>query len=134
MPVLKPAEGRYLLRLFIAMAVYVAVLFAVNWVFHHSAHPPQGPLAYLLAALPALPVIGGIGVMGYYLVDEKDEFERMVLVKAMLWAIGVTLSAVTLIESIARFVPMDGPPLFSAFTLFVVTFGVAASLVRWGYK
>jgi hypothetical protein len=127
-----PAERRYLLRLFIAMALYVAVLFAVNWIFRHN--PPAGALRYLLAAAPALPVIGGIGVMGYYLVDEKDEFQRMVLTRAMLWATGVTLSAVTVLESVWRFIPVERPPLFSAFTLFVVVFGVAHPFVRRSYR
>jgi hypothetical protein len=114
------------------MAVYLAVLFAVTWTFRN--HPPEGALRYLLAAAPALPVIGGIGVMGYYLVDEKDEFQRMVLTRAMLWATGITLSAVTVVESVWRFIPLEHPPLFSAFTLFVVVFGAAHPLLRWRYR
>jgi hypothetical protein len=129
---MQPAERRYVLRLFIAMALYVAVLFAVNWIFRN--HPPQGVLRYLLAAAPALPVIGGIGVMGYYLVDEKDEFQRMVLTRAMLWATGVTLSAVTVLEAVWRFIPVDRPPLFSAFTLFVVVFALANSLIKGSFR
>ena len=128
----RPAEWRYVQRLFIAMAVYVAVLFAVNWTFHH--HPPQGTLAYLLAALPALPVIGGIGAVGYYLIDEKDEFLRTLLTRAMLYSLGITLAVVTVFESVTRFIKLDGPPLFSAFTLFVVVFGLAQSLMRLAYK
>ena len=129
---MSPAGKRYLARFFPVIAAYVIVLLAVDWTFRH--HPPTGVLKYSMAAAPALPVIGLIVVMGLYLVEEKDEFERSILVQSMLWGIGVTLSFNTLVESLINFAGMHPLPTFHLFTLFVVVFGFAQPLIRRRYQ
>lgn len=126
------AEKRYLARVFAATAIYVVTLFAVSWTFDH--HPPAGALRYLLALAPAVPMIGSIGILALYLAEEKDEFIRGVLVKAMLWAIGVVLVFNTVMDTLQRFADVGRPPLFSEFTLFIVVFALAQSAIRWRYR
>ena len=38
--------------------------------------------------LPAIPIIGIIAVVGLYLAEEKDEFQRNLLIQSMLWGLG----------------------------------------------
>jgi hypothetical protein len=50
----------------------------------------------LIAVLPALPVVGLFAAMGRYLIEEQDEYVRMLRVREMLWAMGFTLSCATI--------------------------------------
>ena len=54
-----------------------------------------GPASYLVAILPALPIIGIFAAIGRYLVEERDEYVRMLMVRQTLWASGFALSAAT---------------------------------------
>ena len=51
---------------------------------------------YVVAVLPALPIIGIFGAIGRYLVEEQDEYVRMLMVRQMLWASGFALSCATI--------------------------------------
>src|SRR5437870_5263273 len=123
-----PAMRRYLGRFVPTMISYVAILVAVDWTFRH--HAPEGPVKYALAVLPAIPVIGIIVILGLYLVDEKDEFERSVLVQAILWATGVTLAFNTVHDALVNFLSFPPMPMFSLFTVFVAVWGLAQPLIR----
>jgi len=54
-----------------------------------------GPLKYFVAMLPALPIIGIFGAIGRYLVEEQDEYVRMLMVRQTLWASAFSLSIAT---------------------------------------
>ncbi|MEI7932767.1 MAG: hypothetical protein WCI21_06905, partial [Alphaproteobacteria bacterium] len=79
-----PAAKRFALRFIAAMSAYAAVLVAV--VLGFVFLKPTGPLAYLLALAPTVPLIAGMAAMGVYLHEETDEFQRAVMVQVMLWA------------------------------------------------
>ena len=51
--------------------------------------------AYFVAIFPALPIIGIFGALGRYLVEEQDEYVRMLMVRQALWASGFALSLAT---------------------------------------
>ncbi|NUR45991.1 MAG: hypothetical protein HOP91_07550, partial [Sphingomonas sp.] len=59
-------------------------------------HLIPGGLQYVVAVLPALPIVGLFIAMGRYLVEEPDEYVRMLRVREMLWAMGFTLSCATI--------------------------------------
>ena len=67
------------------------LLLAATWL--HVIFKLQGVVAYALAVLPALPVVGMAVAVGLYFREETDEFERAVRVESALWATGVTLAA-----------------------------------------
>ncbi len=86
-----PAMRRYLLRLAVSMALYMAFLFiALRYVDRVS-----GPLAYLLGALPGIAVLGVFWAVGRLLVEETDEYLRMLLVRQTLVATAFALSIAT---------------------------------------
>jgi hypothetical protein len=75
------------------MIVYVALLFGSKSAFELVAGTPL--LAYALAILPALPVIGVFWAMARLLVEEQDEYLRSEMVRQSLIATGFALSVAT---------------------------------------
>jgi hypothetical protein len=88
------AWKRYNWRLVWLSLLYAAFLLPAVYGFKH--HLIAGPAAWIVAMLPALPIVGIFGAMGRYLVEEQDEYVRMLMVRQMLWAMGFTLSAATI--------------------------------------
>ena len=87
------AWKRYNIRVVWLSVVYAAFLIAAVYGFKHNLVP--GPLKYFVAILPALPIIGIFGAIGRYLVEEQDEYIRMLMVRQTLWASAFSLSVAT---------------------------------------
>jgi hypothetical protein len=88
-----PAKCRYNIRVIALSAAYAVMLIAATWLFKH--HLATGPLAWLVAILPALPIVGIFAAIGLYLVEEQDEYVRMLMVRQTLWGSGFALSIAT---------------------------------------
>ena len=89
-----PAEKRYRNRVIILSLAYAVFLLAATYGFKHQL--VSGPLAYIAACLPALAIIGIFVAIGRYLLEEQDEYLRMLMVRQTLWASGFSLSIATL--------------------------------------
>lgn len=89
-----PAWKRYNWRVFWLSLFYAILLLAAVYGFKHKLIATQ--LTYFVAILPALPIIGIFAAIGRYLVEEQDEFVRMLMVRQTLWASGFALSAATI--------------------------------------
>jgi hypothetical protein len=87
------AWKRYNWRVVWLSLLYVVFLLPAVYGFKHQLVPHS--IAYLVAILPALPIIGIFGVIGRYLVEEQDEYVRMLMVRQTLWASAFTLSVAT---------------------------------------
>ena len=88
-----PAWKRYNWRLIWLSLVYAAFLITAVYGFKHKLVPE--PLKYTVAILPALPIIGIFGAIGRYLIEEQDEYVRMLMVRQTLWASAFALSLAT---------------------------------------
>jgi len=88
-----PAARRYSLRVIVLMLIYAVALIGAVYAFKH--HLIGGPLAWIVGVLPALPIIGVFAAIGLYLVEEGDEYLRMMMVRQTLWASGFALSIAT---------------------------------------
>ncbi len=88
-----PAGRRYTVRFLSAMAIYAAIFFAAR---PFEAHYASTPLRIAIALGLALSVMGVIAAIGRYLVEEADEYQRMMQAQAVIWATGITLSVSTL--------------------------------------
>ncbi len=88
-----PAQRRYGRRVLGLSLAYAGALIGVSLVFRDSR--PTGPIAWALALLPALPLIGIFAAMGRYLVEESDEYLRSIVVRQSLVASGFMLIVTT---------------------------------------
>ena len=88
-----PAWKRYNRRMIWLSVAYGLLLIATVYGFKHAL--VSGPVAYLVAIAPALPIIGIFAAIGRYLVEEEDEYVRMLMVRQTLWASGFALSLAT---------------------------------------
>jgi hypothetical protein len=84
---------RYLIRLFTAMGIYLVSLFAAKYLVKHDM--ARGWLVWPLALLPGLSILGAFYAVGMLIIEQKDEFIRMLLVRQTLVATAITLSAAT---------------------------------------
>ncbi len=120
-----PAVKRYMRRLTIFMVVYVALIFAVGTLFRNAE--PSVPVAWALAVLPALPILGVFWAVLRLLIEETDEYMRMMFVKQVLIATGFCLCIMTVWEFLQnyRVVPLETHGFGTAFVWFV-GFGIGA--------
>lgn len=88
------ATRRYQARVLSLSLLYAAALLGAVYGFKHQL--VTGPAAWIVAVLPALPLIGVFAAIGRYLVEEQDEYLRMLMVRQTLWASGFALSVATL--------------------------------------
>lgn len=112
-------------RVGIATCAYVPLLLgASEWVKHH---PPTGLALFLMAALPALPVIAIFAAVGMYFKEEQDEYQRSVLIGCMLWGTGALLTVLIFASFLKIFGWKGHMPPFLGFWVFFV-FMMAAKI------
>ena len=88
------AQRRYKKRVIALSLAYAVTLLGAVYLFKH--HLLASPLSYVAAILPALSIIGIFGAIGLYLVEEQDEYVRMLMVRQTLWASGFALGIATI--------------------------------------
>ena len=124
-----PAIRRYLARMLALMTLYLILLFGAVWTFRHG--PPLGLLAWPLAIAPAIPVLGTFWAIMRLLVEEKDEYQRMLLVKQALFATAFCLTITTIWQFLQDFdLVAAGNGGFGAAFFWFVGFGLGAAVNR----
>ena len=88
-----PAGRRYTVRFLSAMAVYAVIFFAAR---PFEVRYASTSLRVAIALGLALSVIGVVAAIGRYLVEEQDEYLRLMQAQAVIWATGITLAVSTL--------------------------------------
>ena len=115
-----PAGRRYIRRSAFTALAYIAAVFVTLHVLWHGKVPL--PAAIGLAAIPSIPLIGFILIVGLYLKEETDEFQRELYIKSLLWAAGATLALTSFwsyLHLFARVPAVDGFHVFVMFWIFV---------------
>lgn len=127
-----PAGRRYIKRFIPTMVVYFLLVFGASYAFDEL--DLAGPVAWALAIAPAIPILGVIAIMGLYLKEETDEFQRNILVESMLWGFGLTM-AVTSVWGFAE-IYINAPALqaFWVFPMFCLGMGLSQPFVRRRYR
>ncbi|MET3664779.1 hypothetical protein [Caulobacter sp. 1776] len=127
-----PVMKRYRRRLAVAMIAYFLALIGSLALLRGGNL--AGPLLWIVAVAPAIPILGVLVAMGLYLKEEPDEFERAVHVEAMLWGLGAVLAVTTVWGFLANAQVVPTPPLFLVFPLYCLTWGVSQPLIRRRYQ
>lgn len=127
-----PVMQRYRRRLAVAMIAYLIALVGSLTLLRQGGL--AGPALWLVAAAPALPILGVLAVIGLYLKEEPDEFERAVHVESMLWGLGAVLAVSTVWGFLANAEVVPTPPLFLIFPLFCAAWGLSQPFIRRRYQ
>ena len=121
-------QKRYLVRLAVLMTGYTFSLFlAIRLIRDEHV---QGPLAWILAFLPGLCVAGVFWAIGRLIIEEQDEYQRMLLVRQVLVATGFTLTIVTIygfLENFGLVAHVDG---FYVAVLWFIGLGIGSATTR----
>ena len=105
-------------------------LFLIGAVYAFKHHLLSGIAAYIAAILPALPIIGIFAAMGRYLVEEQDEYVRMLMVHQTLWASGFALSVATIWGFLENFDLVDHVDSYYVVILWFVGLGLSSCINR----
>lgn len=118
------ASQRYLTRMALMMAFYLLTLFlAENMIEDRGI---TGPLAVLLALLPGLSFAGVIWIFGALIVEEKDEFFRLLYVRQGLIATGVAFTMAAIWGFLETYGQVEPVAAFWWPTLWCVGIGIGA--------
>ena len=119
MRTMSPAMKRYMVRFAIMMTLYVLILVGAKIAF--QAIQPEGPVAYALAIAPALPILGVFWAVLRLLIEEPDEYIRMLFMRQCMIATGFCLTIVTIWQWLQNFdlVPPGNGGFGAAFFWFV---------------
>lgn len=85
-----PAAARYIRRMLAISAVYIAGIVFASLTIDRAA--PLGPLTIGLALIPGLAMLAAIGAIGRFVAELSDEYLRMLEVRKLIVATGVTLA------------------------------------------
>ena len=120
-----PAMRRYTRSILLLSVAYALILFGTVNFFRN--HPGIADLsAYLIAALPALPIVGMVAVIGRYLVEESDEYLRMLMGRQALIATGITLAVATVWGFVEDAGLAPHVPAYHTAVLWFAGFGIGA--------
>lgn len=120
------ADRNYIRRMAITMAAYLLLTYISTWIVHHR-HPSR-PVIYLLALIPTLAVLKMLHVVALYLQEQKDEYLRAQLERAILVGITATLVAASFSDFLVAFDHGRGLPPFTLFAICWAVTGAAQSI------
>lgn len=123
-----PAKRRYVQSAFGIMLSYMGLV-AVSRMAVTRWHPAGWHL-YLAAALPTIPMLCFAYVVGRYLREETDEYQRDMVVRGMLWGTAVALSLSVFTSFLHAYGWTGSLPEFSEFMVFWLTVAVVKA-VTW---
>ena len=116
------AKRRYLRGSVGVMLSYMSLV-AFSRVSVNHWHP-RGWHLYLAAALPTIPLLCFAYIVGRYLREERDDYQRDVVVRGLLWGAAAVLS-ITVFSGFLRSYGWQGSlPPFTEFMVFWIVAGI----------
>ena len=81
---------RFLIRINSSMAVVALSGVAAEYLIKHGL--AEGPLVWVLALIPGLAMVGTFYAIGMLIIEQKDEFIRMLILRQLIIGTGIALS------------------------------------------
>jgi len=125
-----PAQRAYTWRVGLAMGVYLVSLPAAVHFVGKGHVPHDSPLAWLLALIPGISVATVFWAYGKMLLEETDEYQRMLHVRQSLVATGLTLGIVTIYGFLENFGLVGHVDAFYVAILWFMGLGVGSFVNR----
>jgi len=118
------AQRRYVIRMMIAMAGYLATLFLAEYLIDDRGL--GGPLAWIVALLPGLCVAAVFWAIGRLLIEEQEEYLRSLLVRQTLVATGFAMVVATIYGFLENYRLVPHIDAFYLAVLFFIGLGVGS--------
>jgi hypothetical protein len=125
------AQRHHRLRVFVAMSLYVVLLFC-SIHFIKQQHP-TGPLLVALALLPTVPVVWVMWSLYVYL-TQADELQRRVHLTSLSMAAGVTAFLTLTYGFLEDFAGFPHIPAWWTFVIIDLVWGATSCLLWYRYK
>jgi hypothetical protein len=116
------AKKRYQRAVYRWMATYTMVVFISAWFVKHDGG--EKFYLYFWSVFPALPVLAIVFRMGRYLREEKDEYQRWMVMQSILVGTAGLLAAVVVNDFLRGFAHVAGLPPFAEFLIFAAGMGL----------
>lgn len=126
-----PSTRRYLWRLAGSMVFYIGSLALAEYVIEDLL--VTGPIAAICAALPGLGFAGVFWIFAALIVEEKDEFFRLLYVRQGLIATGVTLTIAAVWGFLERYFIVEHVEAFWWPTIWCLGLGIGAIVNKIKY-
>ena len=126
----RPSWQRYVFHVFLATLAYIAVLWPVNYAARHGLLPGK-PWLYAVALAPAVPMAIVVLIMARYVLEEPDEYQRLLNTRAFVVAAGLTLALCTAWGYLQNYAGLPQVSLMHVFTLFCICQAPATFWTRW---
>lgn len=126
------AQRRYTFRMLLSAGFSILFALAAKLTIR-LGHLPHG-VTYLVAVLPAFPIIAALVFTGLYLAEETDEFQRQLLIESILGGMGITLAGTTVwgnLEGMASAPHLDS---IWIYPIFWIATALSMPLVRMRYR
>lgn len=123
-----PAQRRYLGRMIPISIAYVATVMLASWIIPDDA--AATPLTVAVALVPALATSGFIWAMARYIAELTDEYVRMLEIRKMLVATGMTLALASGWGILELFTDVPRVPLFYVFPVWCLGLAVGSLVNR----
>ncbi len=117
------AGKRYRRRVLTAMSLYIVILFSCLKLV--KTVPMHGWVLYVVALLPAVPVIAVLASLGRYLQEETDEYLRMLATRSLIVASGALLGTIVVNDFLRVIAHGTALSPFVFFVVFFMAFGLA---------
>lgn len=124
MAIKRAAIRTYLRRFVPTMILYVMLVPATPLLIR--ATEAKGPLLWVLAALPALPLCAVFWIIGAYLAAIEDEFVRVLEVRKALIATGFAMSVASIWGFLQVYAKAPDLPLFYVPILWFAGLGIGS--------
>ncbi len=117
-----PAQRRYVGRMIPISLAYIATVMLASWIIPDDA--AATPLTVAVALVPALATSGFIWAMARYIAELTDEYVRMLEIRKMLVATGLTLALASGWGILELFTDVPRVPLFYVFPVWCLGLAV----------
>lgn len=123
-----PVQRRYVGRMIPISIAYVATVMLASWIIPDDA--AATPLTVAVALVPALATSGFIWAMARYIAELTDEYVRMLEIRKMLVATGLTLALASGWGILELFTDVPRVPLFYVFPVWCLGLAVGSLVNR----
>ena len=123
-----PVQRRYVGRMIPISIAYIATVMLASWIIPDDA--AATPLTVTVALVPALATSGFIWAMARYIAELTEEYVRMLEIRKMLVATGLTLALASGWGILELFTDVPRVPLFYVFPVWCLGLAVGSLVNR----